>query len=134
MLSVGDQVLLRGNYYRGERARGEHEDVLNGFRGIVRAVDEERRVLVEWRKKTAGGHRDVTECHGVTHTAAVSDRDRSGDCSCAGGGQCLDAVEDVGGAAVAPVGAQVLSCGGHAALGAGGVEGEVDVEEGLPVR
>lgn len=61
MLSVGDQVLLRFNDYRGKRTRGENEDVLNGFRGIVRAVDEERRVLVEWREKTADGNRDVAE-------------------------------------------------------------------------
>ena len=60
-LSVGDQVLLRTNDYRGKRSRGEHEDVLNGYRGIVRAVDEQRRVLVEWREKTADGHRDVAE-------------------------------------------------------------------------
>ncbi|MEH0614739.1 MobF family relaxase [Streptomyces scabiei] len=60
-LSVGDQVLLRTNDYRGKRSRGGHEDVLNGYRGIVRAVDEQRRVLVEWREKTADGHRDVAE-------------------------------------------------------------------------
>ncbi|MEE1797511.1 MobF family relaxase [Streptomyces sp. JV176] len=60
-LSVGDQVLLRTNDYRGKRSRGENEDVLNGLRGIVRAVDEERRVLVEWREKNADGHRDVAE-------------------------------------------------------------------------
>ncbi|MFF5106091.1 AAA family ATPase [Streptomyces sp. NPDC000134] len=61
MLSVGDQVLLRTNDYRAKRTRGENEDVLNGLRGIVRAVDEERRVLVEWREKTTDGHRDVAE-------------------------------------------------------------------------
>ncbi len=60
-LSVGDQVLLRANDYRSKRSRGENDDVLNGYRGIVRAVDEERRVLVEWREKTAEGHRDVAE-------------------------------------------------------------------------
>lgn len=60
-LSVGDQVLLRVNDYRGKKSRGQNEDVLNGYRGIVRAVDEERRVLVEWREKTADGHRDVAE-------------------------------------------------------------------------
>ncbi|MFD0551607.1 MobF family relaxase [Streptomyces rectiviolaceus] len=60
-LSVGDQVLLRTNDYRGKRSRGKNEDVLNGYRGIVRAVDEERRVQVEWREKTADGHRDVAE-------------------------------------------------------------------------
>ncbi|WP_241838018.1 MobF family relaxase [Streptomyces sp. CB03234] len=60
-LSIGDQVLLRINDYRGKRSRGENEDVLNGYRGIVRAVDEGRRVLVEWREKTADGHHDVAE-------------------------------------------------------------------------
>ncbi|MEW2087848.1 MobF family relaxase [Streptomyces sp. NPDC006682] len=60
-LSVGDQVLLRVNDYRGKKSRGQNEDVLNGYRGIVRAVDEERRVLVEWREKTEDGHRDVAE-------------------------------------------------------------------------
>ncbi|NJQ04012.1 relaxase domain-containing protein [Streptomyces lonarensis] len=60
-LSVGDQILLRINDYRGKRSRGANEDVLNGHRGIVRAVDEERRVLVEWREKTPDGHRDVAE-------------------------------------------------------------------------
>ncbi|MCC3767582.1 MobF family relaxase [Streptomyces sp. UNOC14_S4] len=60
-LSVGDQVLLRVNDYRAKKSRGVNEDVLNGFRGIVRAVDEERRVLVEWREKTADGHEDHAE-------------------------------------------------------------------------
>ncbi|MFF3157961.1 MobF family relaxase [Streptomyces sp. NPDC057910] len=60
-LSIGDQVLLRTNDYRGERSRGEHEDVLNGYRGIVRAVDDERRLLIEWREKTPDGHKDHTE-------------------------------------------------------------------------
>ncbi|MFE7117207.1 AAA family ATPase, partial [Streptomyces sp. NPDC057654] len=61
VLSVGDQVFLRTNDYRAKRTHGENEDVLNGFRGLVRAVDEQRRVLVEWREKTADGHRDVSE-------------------------------------------------------------------------
>ncbi|MEV8391796.1 MULTISPECIES: MobF family relaxase [unclassified Streptomyces] len=61
VLSVGDQVLLRTNDYRGKRSRGENNDVLNGYRGIVRDVDAERRVLVEWRETTADGHRDVAE-------------------------------------------------------------------------
>ncbi|MYU02157.1 MULTISPECIES: MobF family relaxase [unclassified Streptomyces] len=60
-LSVGDQVLLRINDYRGKKSRGQNENVLNGYRGLVRAVDEERRVLVEWREKTEDGHRDVAE-------------------------------------------------------------------------
>ncbi|MGW2840600.1 MobF family relaxase [Streptomyces sp. NPDC001493] len=60
-LSVGDQVLLRVNDYRGKKSRGASEDVLNGFRGLVRAVDEDRRLLVEWREKTEDGHRAVAE-------------------------------------------------------------------------
>jgi conjugative relaxase-like TrwC/TraI family protein len=60
-LSAGDQVLLRINDYRGKKSRGANEDVLNGLRGIVRAVDEGRRVQVEWREKTADGYRDVAE-------------------------------------------------------------------------
>ncbi|MYX77626.1 relaxase domain-containing protein [Streptomyces sp. SID3915] len=60
-LSVGDQVLLRVNDYRGKKSRGQNEDVLNGYRGIVHAVDDEHRVLVEWREKTEDGHRDVAE-------------------------------------------------------------------------
>ncbi|HEY8980779.1 MAG TPA: MobF family relaxase [Streptomyces sp.] len=61
VLSVGDQVLLRANDYRAKRTGGASEDVLNGFRGIVRAVDDERRVLVEWREKTSDGHKDHAE-------------------------------------------------------------------------
>ncbi|WP_246561933.1 MobF family relaxase [Streptomyces roseirectus] len=61
VLSIGDQVLLRANDYRARRTGGASEDVLNGFRGIVRAVDDERRVLVEWREKTPDGHRDHAE-------------------------------------------------------------------------
>lgn len=60
-LSIGDQVLLRTNDYRAKKSQGQHEDVLNGYRGIVRAVDDERRVLVEWREKTADGHYDHSE-------------------------------------------------------------------------
>lgn len=60
-LSVGDQVLLRANDYRSQRTNGTREDVLNGFRGIVKAIDDQSRVLVEWREKTADGHRDVAE-------------------------------------------------------------------------
>ena len=60
-LSVGDQVLLRQNDYRSRKSGSEHEDVLNGYRGIVRAVDDQRRVLVEWREKHGTGHRDVAE-------------------------------------------------------------------------
>ncbi|MDV5145478.1 MobF family relaxase [Streptomyces sp. SBC-4] len=60
-VSVGDQVLLRTNDYRSRRSGGDQEDVLNGYRGIVRAVDTDRRVLVEWREKAADGHQDRAE-------------------------------------------------------------------------
>ncbi|WP_338684581.1 MobF family relaxase [Streptomyces acidiscabies] len=61
VLSVGDQVLLRTNDYRARRTGGASDDVLNGYRGIVRAVDDQRRVLVEWREKTPDGHQDHAE-------------------------------------------------------------------------
>ncbi|MFD9150361.1 MobF family relaxase [Streptomyces diastaticus] len=60
-LALGDQVLLRTNEYRAARSKGKQDDVLNGYRGIVRAVDDERRVLVEWRQKTTEGHQDHAE-------------------------------------------------------------------------
>jgi conjugative relaxase-like TrwC/TraI family protein len=60
-LSVGDQVLLRVNDYRARQSQGGNEDVLNGYRGIVRAVDQRRGVLVEWREETADGHRHHAE-------------------------------------------------------------------------
>ncbi|MFC5895806.1 AAA family ATPase [Streptomyces ramulosus] len=60
-ISLGDQVLLRTNDYRSKRSGGEQDDVLNGYRGLVRAVDGERRVLVEWREKTPDGHEDRAE-------------------------------------------------------------------------
>ncbi len=61
VLSVGDQVLLRTNDYRARRTGGASDDVLNGYRGIVRAVDDQRRVLVEWREKTPDGHENHAE-------------------------------------------------------------------------
>lgn len=60
-ISVGDQVLLRANDYRAKRTGGRQQDVLNGHRGLVRAVDEQHRVLVEWREKTPDGHTDHAE-------------------------------------------------------------------------
>lgn len=51
-LAVGDQVRITRNDYRSRRQRqggAAEPDVLNGFRGIVRAVDRRRGVLVEWR-------------------------------------------------------------------------------------
>ncbi|MFE3557334.1 MobF family relaxase [Streptomyces sp. NPDC059193] len=59
--SVGDIVLIRQNDYRG-RTSGGHDDVLNGFRGHVVALDDHHGVQVEWREKTAdGGHRLIRE-------------------------------------------------------------------------
>ncbi|MEU5869600.1 MobF family relaxase, partial [Nonomuraea sp. NPDC047529] len=54
-LAVGDHVRVHKNDYRARRDRGA--DVLNGYRGQVVAIDEERRVLVEWRAPHADGPR-----------------------------------------------------------------------------
>ncbi|WP_424212707.1 MobF family relaxase [Streptomyces sp. BI20] len=53
-LIVGDQVLIRRNDYRSRVGSG-HADVLNGTRGIVRAIDSDRRALVEWQTATPDG-------------------------------------------------------------------------------
>ncbi|MFD5553754.1 MobF family relaxase [Streptomyces sp. NPDC127068] len=60
-IAVGDQVLLRTNDYRSKKTGGQQQDVLNGHRGLVHAVDDQRRVLVEWREKTPDGHTDHAE-------------------------------------------------------------------------
>ncbi|WP_308416883.1 MobF family relaxase [Streptomyces sp. AJS327] len=60
-VSVGDQVLLRANDYRSRISHGENHDVLNGYRGLVRAIDGDSRVLVEWREKSPDGQRDQAE-------------------------------------------------------------------------
>lgn len=52
--AVGDQVMLRTNDYR-TRKDPSSNDVLNGYRGIVRAIDERGNIHVEWMKATADG-------------------------------------------------------------------------------
>ncbi|RCG21123.1 conjugal transfer protein TraA [Sphaerisporangium album] len=54
-LTVGDIVLIRKNQYREWRSNGRHADVLNGFRGIVTAVDRQRGVQVQWRRTDTDG-------------------------------------------------------------------------------
>ncbi|MFG3259070.1 MobF family relaxase [Streptomyces sp. NPDC048172] len=61
-LAVGDQVLVRANDYRARATDGAHADVLNGYRGLVRAIDPSRGVLVEWRRKApTGGEQEPRE-------------------------------------------------------------------------
>ncbi|GAA5083143.1 MobF family relaxase [Streptomyces similanensis] len=48
-LAVGDLVRVRQNDYRSRR--GEGPDVLNGYRAVVTAIDEEHRVEITWRDK-----------------------------------------------------------------------------------
>jgi conjugative relaxase-like TrwC/TraI family protein len=48
-LAAGDVVRVRRNDYRSRR--GEGEDVLNGFRGVVAEVDQRRGARVEWRRQ-----------------------------------------------------------------------------------
>ncbi|MFI9846746.1 MobF family relaxase [Nonomuraea sp. NPDC051941] len=54
-LAVGDHVRVHTNDYRARRGQGAN--VLNGYRGRVMAIDERRRVLVEWRAPYADGPR-----------------------------------------------------------------------------
>ncbi|GGL48017.1 MobF family relaxase [Planomonospora parontospora] len=54
-LTVGDIVLIRKNQYREWRSNGAQADVLNGFRGIVTAIDRHNGVQVEWRHSDADG-------------------------------------------------------------------------------
>ncbi|MEV4364567.1 MobF family relaxase [Nonomuraea sp. NPDC049625] len=58
-LAVGDYVRVHTNDYR--RRRGQGANVLNGYRGRVMAIDEQRRVLVEWRAPYADGLRLESE-------------------------------------------------------------------------
>ena len=46
-LAVGDLVRVRQNDYRSRR--GEGPDVLNGYRAVVTAIDENHRVEIAWR-------------------------------------------------------------------------------------
>ncbi|MES0838376.1 MobF family relaxase [Nocardiopsis tropica] len=47
-LAAGDQVRMRANDYRSRSS--SDPDVLNGYRGLVVAVDPERGALFEWRR------------------------------------------------------------------------------------
>jgi hypothetical protein len=53
-IAVGDQVMLRRNDYRS-RLDPSAPDVLNGYRGVVLAVNDHRHVLVEWRSADGRG-------------------------------------------------------------------------------
>ncbi|MFJ9846286.1 MobF family relaxase [Kitasatospora sp. NPDC101155] len=57
--AVGDLVRTKVNDRRSRRTNGAQPDVLNGYRGVVLAV-ERSGVLVEWRR-TAGPDQLVTE-------------------------------------------------------------------------
>ncbi|MGW4800246.1 MobF family relaxase, partial [Nonomuraea sp. NPDC004297] len=54
-LAAGDHVRVRFNDYRARRGQGA--DVLNGYRGRVARIDDQRRVMVEWRAPHADGPR-----------------------------------------------------------------------------
>lgn len=59
-LAVGDIVLIKVNDYRA-RTDAARADVLNGYRAVVAAVDEDG-VQVTWREQDAdGAEREVTE-------------------------------------------------------------------------
>ncbi|WP_331721785.1 relaxase domain-containing protein (plasmid) [Streptomyces sp. NBC_01102] len=51
-LAVGDLVRVRQNDYRSRR--GEGPDVLNGYRAVVTAIDDDHRVEITWRDKKSG--------------------------------------------------------------------------------
>jgi len=57
--AVGDMVMIRKNDYRSW-GDPDASDVLNGYRGAVVAIDERRRVLVEWRDKAEDGQHRLT--------------------------------------------------------------------------
>ncbi|MEW1723862.1 MobF family relaxase [Streptomyces sp. NPDC093109] len=50
-LAVGDIVRVRANDYRSRR--GEGPDVLNGYRAVVTAIDDDHRLRITWRDKAA---------------------------------------------------------------------------------
>ncbi|MEH0467204.1 MobF family relaxase [Streptomyces acidiscabies] len=57
-LAVGDAVRIRVNDYRSRR--GEGPDMLNGYRAVVTAIDDEHRIEVTWRvrdRRDESGHR-----------------------------------------------------------------------------
>ncbi|MDQ0689007.1 conjugative relaxase-like TrwC/TraI family protein [Streptomyces achromogenes] len=58
-LAVGDIVRVRENDYRSRR--GEGPDMLNGYRAVITAMDDNHRVEITWRVRDAkapGGHRN----------------------------------------------------------------------------
>lgn len=64
-LAVGDIVRVRANDYRSRCGKGP--DLLNGYRAVITAIDDQHRVEIIWRVKDAkapGGHR--TESGQVT--------------------------------------------------------------------
>ncbi|MFC9295752.1 MobF family relaxase [Streptomyces sp. NPDC057011] len=78
--AAGDLVHIRRNDYRSRRDEAA-VDVLNGFRGVVLALDERRGVLVQWRRpRPTGGFamyeawmsaRDIAEGR-LTHAYAMT--------------------------------------------------------------
>ncbi|MFI6737247.1 hypothetical protein ACIBI9_30335 [Nonomuraea sp. NPDC050451] len=54
-LAVGDHVRVPTNDYRARHGQGAN--VLNGYRGRLVRIDDQRRVLVEWRAPYADGPR-----------------------------------------------------------------------------
>ncbi|WP_345475920.1 MobF family relaxase [Actinoallomurus oryzae] len=65
-LAVGDHVRVRGNDYRSRRpgAAPGTVDVLNGYRGVITAIDDHRNVRVAWRRQAADG--PVIEAEWIT--------------------------------------------------------------------
>ncbi|MEV0399436.1 AAA family ATPase [Actinoallomurus sp. NPDC050550] len=57
--AVGDHVRVRRNDYRTRRKNppAGAVDVLNGYRGVITAIDTDRNVLVEWRRQAADSPR-----------------------------------------------------------------------------
>ncbi|MER5326327.1 AAA family ATPase [Streptosporangium roseum] len=79
-LAVGDHVRLRTNDYRARKRRGKNADVLNGYRGTIIAIHDDRSVSVQWRRPGADGPALVTEkvsaayiaSGGVSHGTAMT--------------------------------------------------------------
>ncbi|WP_262062616.1 MobF family relaxase [Streptomyces sp. STR69] len=51
-LAVGDAVRVRANDYRLKRSEGP--DLLNGYRAVITAMDENHNVQISWRMHVAG--------------------------------------------------------------------------------
>lgn len=71
-ISNGDVVMTRANDYRACRTKGAEMDVLNGYRGVVTAVDE-RGITVRWRsgEESRLSSRYIAE-GGVAHGYALT--------------------------------------------------------------